>query len=81
VSAETSDARTRCAKILFGLTTPERFALKAVSNAEPTAARFPLLAKFEALGLVEHDGERIVLTDDGLLGLRLDKYATAARTG
>jgi len=78
LSAVTLDMRTRCSEILSGLTVVERRALKAISNDEPLEASFHLLGKFKRLGLIEHNGQRIILTGDGWMVLRLCNYGSAA---
>ena len=78
LSAINSDMRTRCSEILSGLTVIERRALKAISNDEPLEASFHLLGKFKRLGLIEHNGQRIVLTEDGWMVLRLCNYGSTA---
>ena len=78
LSAVNSDIRTRCSEILSGLTAVERLALKAISNGEPAARSFLLLGKFKTLGLIEHNGQRIALTGDGWMVLRLCNYGSAA---
>ena len=79
LSAVDSDLRTRCSEILSGLTVVERRALKAISNDEPAEVFFHLLGKFKRLGLIEHNGQRIVLTGDGWMVLRLCNYGAATR--
>ena len=79
VSAVNPDIRTRCSEILSGLTIVERYALKAISNDEQAAAPFSLIGKFKTLGLVAHNGQRITLTGDGWMVLRLCNYGSAAR--
>ena len=79
LSAVNSDIRSRCSEILSGLSVVERRALKAISNDEPAEASFHLLGKFKKLGLIEHDGQRIILTGDGWMVLRLCNYAAATR--
>ena len=79
LSAVNADIRTRCSEILSGLTVVERRALKAISNDEPVEASFHLLGKFKRLGLIEHNGQRIALTGDGWMVLRLCNYGSAAR--
>ena len=71
MSAINSDMRTRCSEILSGLTVIERRALKAISNDEPLEASFHLLGKFKRLALIEHNGQRTVLSRDGWLVLGL----------
>jgi len=78
-SAVNSDIRSRCSEILSGLSVVERRALKAISNDEPVEASFHLLGKFKRLGLIEHNGQRIALTGDGWMVLRLCNYAAATR--
>ena len=78
LSAVNSDMRTRCSEILSGLSVVERRALKAISNDEPAEASFHLLGKFKRLGLIEHNGQRIALTGDGWVVLRLCNYGAAA---
>jgi len=78
LSAVNSDIRSRCSEILSGLSVVERRALKAISNDEPAEASFHLLGKFKKLGLIEHDGQRIILTGDGWMVLRLCNYGSAA---
>ena len=77
-SAVNSDIRSRCSEILSGLSVVERRALKAISNDEPVETSFHLLGKFKKLGLIEHDGQRIILTGDGWMVLRLCNYGAAA---
>jgi len=79
LSAVNPDIRTRCSEMLSGLTVVERRALKAISNDEPVEASFHLLGKFKRLGLIEHNGQRIALTGDGWMVLRLCNYGAAAR--
>ena len=79
MSAVNSDIRTRCSEILSGLSVAERLALRAISNDEPPEASFHLLGKFKRLGLIEHNGQRIALTGDGWMVLRLCNYGSAAR--
>ena len=69
------DARTRCEEIISSLALAERFALKAISNGV-SGAPLALLSKFKTLGLIEHNSERIVLTKDGWLVLRLCHYGS-----
>ena len=78
LSAVNPDIRTRCSEILSGLSVVERRALKSISNDEPVEASFHLLGKFKKLGLIEHDGQRIILTGDGWMVLRLCNYGSAA---
>jgi hypothetical protein len=78
MNAVESDARARCAEILSSLVIAERCALKAISNGTP-GAPLALLGKFKALGLIEHYGERILLTNDGWLVLRLCHYGAVTR--
>ena len=80
LSAVNSDIRTRCSEILSGLTAVERLALKAISNDEPAAAPFSVLGKFKTLGLVEHNGQRIALTANGWMVLRLCNYGASTRS-
>ena len=79
LSAVNQDIRTRCSEILSGLSVVERRALKSISNDEPVETSFHLLGKFKKLGLIEHDGQRIILTGDGWMVLRLCNYAAAPR--
>ena len=79
LSAVNPDIRTRCSEILSGLSVVERRALKSISNDEPVEASFHLLGKFKKLGLIEHDGQGIILTRDGWMVLRLCNYAAAPR--
>ena len=78
LSAVDSYLRTRCSEILSGLSVVERRALKSISNDEPVETSFHLLGKFKKLGLIEHDGQRIILTGDGWMVLRLCNYGSAA---
>ena len=80
MSAVILDIRTRCSEILSGLTAVERLALKAISNDEPAVRSFLLLGKFKTLGLIEHNGQRIALTADGWMVLRLCNYGSATRS-
>ena len=77
-SAVNSEIRSRCSEILSGLSVVERLALKAISNDEPVETSFHLLGKFKKLGLIEHDGQRIILAEDGWMVLRLCNYGSAA---
>ena len=79
LTAVNSDIRSRCSEILSGLSVVERRALKSISNDEPVEASFHLLGKFKKLGLIEHNGQRIALTGDGWMVLRLCNYGSAAR--
>jgi hypothetical protein len=79
LSADNSDARTLCSEILSGLTIVERLALKAISNDERHAASVRLLGRFKVLGLIEHDGQRLILTESGWLVLRLCNHGAVAR--
>ena len=79
LSAVNPDIRTRCSEILSGLSVGERRALKAISNDEPMEASFHLLGKFKRLGLIEHNGQRIALTGDGWMVLRLCNSGASAR--
>ena len=80
LSAVNPDIRTRCSEILSRLTAVERRALKAISNDEPVEASFHLLGKFKRLGLIEHNGQRIALTGDGWMVLRLCNYGASTRS-
>ena len=77
MSAVSTDMRTRCSEILSGLSVVERRALKSISNDEPVETSFHLLGKFKKLGLIEHNGQRIALTGDGWMVLRLCNYGAA----
>ena len=64
-------ARSNYAEIFAGLSFDERRALKDISNGALAVGPLSAIARLDALVLIERDGQRIVLTENGRIVARL----------
>ena len=64
-------ARANYEEIFAGLSFDERRALKDISNGALAVGPLSAIARLDALVLIERDGQRIVLTENGRIVARL----------
>ena len=58
-------ATALCEEVFAGLSEDERTALKRIANGVRPVGSFGAVGRLDALALIEHDGQRIVLTQNG----------------